>query len=193
MTRSSSKRHPRRGTFPVKTPGRKTQQDPSTLTTAQALFVEAYVANGGNGTRAYKESHPAASLKTAAQEAWRLLRDPKIRPLIEERRAERFARLKMQGDEALALLAMRARADIADAFDDDGKMLPVEQWPESLRLCVKDVDGEKIRLYDGLKAAELLAVQTGVLKTNANITVNFDHATYLAGLDEPPEPPDEKK
>ena len=49
-----------------------------------------------------------------------------------------------------------------------------------------DKDGHlEVQHSDGLKAAELMAIATGKLKTNV-VQVQFDHAGYLAGLDEPP-------
>ena len=192
MSSSASKRKPTRRK-PPQSPGRRVQQDPDALTPAQEYFVRCYVANGGNGTRAYLESHPKANNPTAAREAWRLLRMPKIRAEVDARRGERFKRLEMEGDEAVALLAMRARADIADAFDDAGKLLPVEQWPESLRLCVKEVDGEKVRLHDALKAAELVAVATGRLRSAVDVLHRFDHVKHLAGTDVPPPAPEESE
>ena len=49
-----------------------------------------------------------------------------------------------EGDEALALISARARADIAEALDEKGRLLPLEHWPESLRLAIRpriDKDG----------------------------------------------------
>jgi len=43
----------------------------------------------------------------------------------------------MEGDEALALISMRARANLAEAFDDAGKLLPFNLWPENLQVAVR--------------------------------------------------------
>lgn len=42
------------------------------------LFVNAYIANGRNGTQAYKTVHPKASLPTSAVQASRLLQKPNV-------------------------------------------------------------------------------------------------------------------
>ena len=129
---------------------------------------------------------------SAASLGWRMLRKVKVRAAVDRRRAERFQALQMEGDEALALISMRARADLAEAMDERGRLLPFHQWPESLRLACRtrsDKDGNvEWQFPDGLKASELMAVATGKLKTNV-LQVTFDHASYLAGLDDPP--PDE--
>ena len=126
---------------------------------------------------------------TCAVEGCKLLRLPKVRTALEARRQERFQALQMEADEALALLSLRARADLAEADDERGRLLPFHQWPESLRLACRarcDKDGRvEWQLSDGLKAAELMAIATGKLKTNV-LQLQFDHEGYLAGLDEPP-------
>jgi phage terminase small subunit len=166
-------------------PGRKTQHDPDALTPLQELFVAEYLSNGGNGTKAYlAASGEDVQASTAAVEACRLLRNPKIRQLFDTQRAERLKRLEMVGDEAIALLSISARADIGDIYDEHGKFLPVHLWPDSIRLAVKAVrpkTGEVV-LHDGLKARELMAIAAGRLKTTLNVTHTFDHAKYLAGL-----------
>lgn len=170
-------------------------KDPNVLTAREALFVEAYVLNGGNATRAYQVClHPKpVSDASAAVLGWRLLRTVKVAAALEKRREQQMKLLQMAGEEALALISMRARADVAAACDARGRLLPFHLWPESLRLAARtrrDKDGQiEWQFADGLKAAELMAIATGKLKTNV-LQVQFDHAAHLAGLDEPP--PEEK-
>ena len=98
----------------------------------------------------------------------------------------------MGGDEAVALIAIAARADIGDAYAPDGTLLPVAQWPEALRLAVKSIKlgpcGESITLQDALRARELIAAMSGKLKRTAELLHTFDHATWLEGLDDPKGP-----
>ena len=172
---------------------RRVRPDAPELTPFEAFFVEAYILNGGNATRAYRAARGGgpSSVKdsTCAVEGCKLLRLPKVRTALEARRQARFQALQMEGDEALALLAVRARANLADAYDERGKLLPFHLWPESLQFACRarcDKDGHvEWQFYDGLKAAELMAIASGTLKTNA-LQVQFDHAAYLAGTDEPP-------
>lgn len=86
----------------------------------------------------------------------------------------------------MALLAVIARADLAEAFDSEtGAMLPVHQWPLTLRLAVKSVKSGSITLHDGLKACELLARAIGRLRPALSRISFFDHAAYLGGLTDP--------
>ncbi len=164
------------------------KQREAELTAFRELFVAEYVANGGNATRAYlSASGDTVKVTTAGVEACRLLKDPKVRAAVDAATTERFKRLEMKGDEAIALLSLTARADLAQAYDEDGQQLPFWQWPEALRLAVKGIkpDGTVIP-QDPRKARELMAVATGRLRATVDVH-HFDHAKYLAGLDEPPE------
>ena len=92
----------------------------------------------------------------------------------------------MDGDEAMALLAVIARADLAEAFDPDtGAMLAVDQWPLTLRLAVKSVKGAAITLHDSLKACEIIARAAGRLRNDRTRGATFDHAAYLSNLERP--------
>lgn len=153
----------------------------------EEAFALAYIANGGNATKAYLEIRPDVQRTTAAVEGSRLLRNPKVKRLVDDERAERFAVLEMQADEAVARISITARADIADAYDEGGKLLPVHAWPDSIRLAVRKVKpgayGDEIELYSGLKAQELIAQIQGRLRNT--LELKFDHAKYLG--DAPPE------
>jgi hypothetical protein len=201
--------HPIQSTVPVasasrgKTPRRRsktrqtssrpeTGQSPAALRASRRRFVLEFLANGGNATRAYLATHPEASVRTAGTEGWRLLKNPEIAAAIEKGREASFKRLEMSGDEAVALLSISARADIGDAFDERGKMLPLHLWPERLRLAVRTVKptrkGLAITLHDGLKARELMAMVQGRLRASVELHHSFDPAGYLAGLDQDPGP-----
>jgi hypothetical protein len=132
------------------------------------LFVLEYLKDF-NGTRAYKASHPnCRSDKAAATEAWRYLRKPEIAARIDAGEKAQHARLRMEGEEALARISQVARADITELFDDRGHLLPVSLWPQGLRRCVKSIKqtefGLAVQLHDSLRAQELMAQAAGVLK-----------------------------
>jgi phage terminase small subunit len=174
-----------------KPPGARAQRDPDVLTNGQLLFAQAYVANGCNGARAYRETHPKANNQTCQVEACRLLREPKVASYVKRELEAKHKRMAMEGDEAIALLSARARANLTHAFDEKGKLLPFDVWPAELQLALKSYDDGKVVLHDGLKAAELMARATGRLKDAVDLTHKFDHAKHLAGIDTPPPPPEE--
>lgn len=158
------------------------------LSPEDRTFVLAYLANGGNGTRAYLAAHPEAKVTTAATEAWKRLRNPEIRRALEAQRAELWRRLEMSAEEALALVALSARADIADIYGPDGRMLPVHEWPDSFRLAVRGIEfkksGPKITLHDGLRAREIVLTAAGRLRQQHDHTHTVTLEDLVAGAAE---------
>lgn len=80
------------------------------LTPVQVIFVNAFLTNL-NGTRAYLEAVPTAKESTAATEAWKLLRNPKVAAAIHQRMAERIKRMEVDQDEVLRRYLTRLEAD----------------------------------------------------------------------------------
>jgi phage terminase small subunit len=155
-----------------KAPKRREQVElkpPPGLTAEQQRFVHEYDANGGNGTQAYLAAYPECkSVNAAAVNASKLLRNTKIREPINTLAAARFKRLQMSGDEALALEALSARADIRELYDEHGKLLPIAAWPDSIARCVKSIRpgpfGDTIVLEDRHQARRVVLEATGKLK-----------------------------
>lgn len=59
-------------------PRRKGLPASQVLTYNDLLFINEYLANGQNGTRAYMSVHPKATIRTAGQEAQRVLQKPAV-------------------------------------------------------------------------------------------------------------------
>lgn len=75
--------------------------DPATgLLDTELIFANAYLLEP-NGTRAYKAAHPHVKDATAATEAWKLLRKPKIAAFIAAERAKDAAKLKIKRETLL--------------------------------------------------------------------------------------------
>lgn len=97
--------------------------------------MEAYCANGGNGTQAAITAGYAAH--SAAVTASKLLKEPKIFSAVEERRAETYALAQkatmLTAEEVLQDLANAKRFDPALMYADDGTLLPVKDMPPEIR------------------------------------------------------------
>ena len=148
---------------------RRARPDADKLTHGEELFALEYLANMGNGAGAYRASHPnCRSDNAAAAAASRLLRKVKVQNFLEREQAPRWKRLRMDADEALALVSCDAGADIRELFDADGHLLPMQQWPDSIAVSVKAIHpgpfGTKIVLNDKLAARRIILEQTGKLK-----------------------------
>jgi phage terminase small subunit len=118
-----------------------------------ALFVEAYLQNGGNATQAAISA--GYSPKTAKQQGARLLTHVDVSTAVEKRRAETLATAaaatQLTVNEVLEDLAQAKRFDPALLFDDKGVILPVHKMPPEVRLQLEGVKYDQIVLGRGKK------------------------------------------
>lgn len=151
------------------------------LTPLERLFVLEMLLDE-NQTQAYRRSHPDCTTDGSASVlAVRLLGKARVRAALEKQRTAQYKRLQVSADEALMIISRQARANPRDAYDyETGELLPFALWPENLIRAVKSFDPAtgKVTLYDGQRAAELMAQAGGKLKNT--VVLEFDHAAYLA-------------
>lgn len=158
------------------------------------IFIHEYLTNGGNAARAYLAIHPGTQYNSARTLAWRLLTKVDVAERIAREKKLRIQRLKIDGDEALALLAINANAPayLADAYDAKGQLKPIHEWPPELQLASKGIKpgpfGDQIILDSPQRARELLAVAGGKLKNAIDVNV-IDLVEYLGA--KPPKGDDE--
>lgn len=185
-------------------PEQKKQGEPN-LTVKQESYCQNYIVCG-NQSAAYRIAFDAEAMNanTVAVEACRLHSDPNITLRIKELRKEAYERNKVTIDEIIQSLAGMIRFDIADLYDDDGKLLPLKQIPLEARQMINQLDidelydyidgdrmlkgfSKKIRTYNKLDAVEKLMKHLGGYekdnsqKPNATVVINL-------GDGEKPEP-----
>jgi len=115
------------------------------LTPKEARFVSEYLVDL-NATKAAERA--GYKKHTARQAGSRLLSDVNIQAAIEAAKLERSERTQIDADWVLTRLANEADADMADLYDDNGDLLPVEEWPLIWRQGL--VAGVEIEaLYEG--------------------------------------------
>jgi phage terminase small subunit len=138
------------------------------LSVEERVFALAYLANGFNGTKAYLTMKPDVKSNTAATEAWKLLRKPEIAAFIAASQDKAWKGLQMSGDEALARVALDARADVRELFDDNGRRLPVHKFPDSIANSIESIEVKrgsfKVKLASKSAARRVILEQTGKLK-----------------------------
>lgn len=131
---------------------------PELCTRKENLFVAEFLANGSNATAAYKATHPRASQATAEANAHKLLKKPRVVAALAVETKARLARLQMDGDEALVLNTLIARADIRRFYGPTGRLLDIREWPDDVALVVKSISetkyGKKLELYDKQHAVD---------------------------------------
>jgi hypothetical protein len=150
------------------------------LSYKQRAFVDYYLANGFNATKAAE----AAGYSTPGKAGHRLSKNVEIRAEIAARTASRA----MSADEALQRLADRARVSLADFYDvdDDGNLvLNLQRARETGKLelldgITCDARGNLIlKLPDRTKALELIGRNLGlwVDRVQKETTLRFDEMT----------------
>jgi len=172
MTRMA-KRRPARA-------GKRQEKNPDVLTDAELLFALHYLETS-NATDAYRNAHPNAKDSTARVEGFRTLIKPRVQAFVKHEREKQFKRLRINADEALALISGDATADIRKAYGKDGSLLAVKDWPDELVRSVRAIRHKEwgqvdITLNDSLKARELLAIAGGKLRQG------IDHRHAIVSL-----------
>jgi phage terminase small subunit len=101
----------------------------------EVLFVEAYLANGGNGAQAAIAA--GYDPTNARLRASRLLAKVNVGQRIADRQAERIAKAKASSDEVLVNLARAHRFTVADLFDKHGRPVRLEDLNENARAALQ--------------------------------------------------------
>ena len=135
----------------------------------QIKFVEEYIKSLNATDAAIKAGY---SEKTARSQGSRLLTNVDIQKAIQQAKAEREERTKIDADYVLKRLVEIDQMDVLDIMDDQMKIRPVNEWPKVWRQYVTNLenlelsDGEgcfkKIKWPDKIKNLELLGKHVSV-------------------------------
>ncbi|WP_130731239.1 terminase small subunit [Komagataeibacter xylinus] len=138
-----------------------------TLTPKQARFVQEYLIDLNATQAAIRAGY---SSKAANREGARLLANVDIESAVQNAMAARATRTLVSQDLIIRELARIAFSDIRGLLDDEGKMLPVSEWPADLAACVsslKDGDaGREVKMWDKMSALEKLMKHMGMFETD---------------------------
>ncbi|MET3853050.1 terminase small subunit [Rhizobium sp. OAE497] len=148
-----------------------------TMTPRQERFVDEYLKDL-NGTKAAIRA--GFSRHSAKDQASQMLANPEIAAAVDAAKVARSHRTGIDADWVLTRLAEEVEADLADLYNDDGSLLPVEEWPLIWRqglvsgFDVEELFGgkgeerkqvgivRKLRLSDRLKRLELIGKHINV-------------------------------
>jgi phage terminase small subunit len=108
----------------------------------RALFVEAYIANGGNATEAAITA--GYSPKTAASQASRLLKDVKIQAQISERSKEVADKYKLTTELVIKSIVQELSFDPAKLYRPDGSLKDVTELDADTRMALASVEFEQV-------------------------------------------------
>lgn len=125
------------------------------LTVKQQAFVIEYLVDL-NATQAAIRAGYAK--KGAKDQAYQLMERPEVAAAVKEAMEARNKRTQIDADYVLNRLTEIDQMDLAAIHGDDGKLLPIRQWPLIWRQMVKEVDMKsgKVKFHDKLKALELI-------------------------------------
>lgn len=99
------------------------------LTPAELLFCQAYLAEGFNGSAAYRVTHPHVSPQTAKVNASKLLTRTNVQAQVARNVAELNQKLQWGAEDHFRGLVNIARFDLRTLFDDRDHLLPVKALP----------------------------------------------------------------
>lgn len=142
----------------------------------KAVFVEAYIANGGNATEAAKTA--GYSPKTAYSQGQRLLKDVEIKQRLEHRQEKLARKYELTTEAVIAELAKIVHFDPRRALDENGAVLPVHLWPDDVAAAIasfevseeRDDKGnpigqtKKLRVFDKNAAIEKAMKHLGLFE-----------------------------
>lgn len=151
------------------------------LTPKQQRFVAEYLIDL-NGTQAAIRA--GYSRRTANEQAARLLAKVSIRDAVAAGQAGRLEQVGLTATRVLEELSRIAFSDIRGLFDDRGNPKPIHQVTDEHAAAIgaftvlTSRDGEttafRIRLWDKVRALELLAKHVGLLADRVDVQVSLD-------------------
>lgn len=118
--------------------GRGVGRSAAAMAEREHLFIEAYIANGGDGAKAARAAGYANS--GAGRRAVDLLRRPNVVKALAARREKLARRYELTSESVIAELAKIVHSDITRLIGPNGKYLPVSQWPDDMRAAVASVE-----------------------------------------------------
>ena len=150
------------------------------LTEKQRRFCNAYMANGGDASAAYRDAYDTSRMKpvTVNRKAHELKSLGKITATIDLLRDEENERLKdkyrVDNDRVMTELVRIGFSDVTELFDEQGYLREINSLPQDLRLAISEItiqeriDGEvlvrtsKVKLLDKLGALRDIAKMLGM-------------------------------
>ena len=178
-TSGKARRSPRTAATRTETPA-SDSEDSSSQPTRSGLkpqihdFCLVYLTNGFNASAAYKASHPDCQSDHAARSGGhRLLTNSDVKAFLASQLDQAWKAKQMSGEEALALVANDARADLRLLYDEKGALLHPKDWPDDIANAVEsaELDGDgclKVKLVSKAASRRTILEVTGKIKGSAD-------------------------
>lgn len=112
----------------------------------KSLFVDAYIANGGNATEAAIKA--GYSAKSACAQASRLLSDAKIAGLVAERAKKVAKKYELTKELVIKTIVQELNFDPARLYDESGRLKQLNELDEDVRMALTSVEFEQVGSLD---------------------------------------------
>lgn len=112
----------------------------------KAIFVEAYIANGGNATEAAKTA--GYSRKTAGVQGCQLLKDLKVSSAITERSKEIANKYELTSDLVVKTIVQELTFDPSRLYQAGGQLKDITELDEDTRMALTAVEFEQLGSQD---------------------------------------------
>ena len=146
------------------------------LNAKQERFCQDYIIDLNATQAAIRAGY---SENTAGQQGHDLLKHPEIQKEIDRLKLERSKATKIDAEWLLKRFADEAQADVADLYDEDGRLKPVKEWPmiwrQGLVAGVKTSVSEDgvalidVKLSDRVRRLELIGKHISVQAFQENV------------------------
>jgi len=162
----------------------KKEQKERPLTAKEIKFCHEYRVDS-NGTQAMLRAGYKQNVTSLATSAYRLLRKPQVKVLIDRLVREDLKRAQATADEVLREMSRVAMVDPSELLGEDGKVLPLRSMPVSVRRCIRSIEKDakgnvKFTFWDKNVALTNLARHHKLLTDNLVIDDKRDIAGRLA-------------
>ena len=169
------------------------RQEGTSLTPRQARFIKEYLVDLNATQAAVRAGY---SQKTASIIGQENLRKPNIATAIKDAQQQRSARTDVTADAVVRELAYIAFGDISGLFDAQGRLREAHDLAPGVRARIAAIDvvrertravgdttveesSVKVRVWDKVRALELLAKHLGLLTEQVNVTLVADRDRLL--------------
>ena len=169
-------------------------KDKDKLNKKQEDFINEYFLNGQNAAAAYKKIYQPKSDKNISYMSYRLLHEPKIQKVINERKHIEKELFNIARDDIISNLNSILNADITDYYDfdydEDGNVVKslkkLDKLPIEARKAIKKISKNKFReeeveLYDRMDAVKELSKLNNYYEQYTKIDMTID-TSVLDGL-----------
>ncbi len=108
----------------------------------KAVFVEAYIANGGNATQAAITA--GLSAKTASSSGQRMLKDVEVATQIASRAQAVADKYKLTTELAARSIYQEMMFDPAKLYDEQGRLKPITELDEDTRMALASIEVDEV-------------------------------------------------